>query len=281
VLENSERVLIHIDLAGGEWTDGATETASMLTLMRSMVRNIVHLQDVHTRLTNRLHRRRKGTGRRAVEQLENERARLGSELHTGVGQQLTAIGFQLDIIERVPAPLPVPVQDALGKIRTLTAKAHDQARSLSHWLHPPEWQRLSLFDALGQLWELSGIPEMFGDRAVLRRVPLSAEPYLAAKKLLYRSAQELLQNAVRHSGATHLTMSLEERGGKYRLVIEDDGKGLDLDQIAIGEASLKKGIGLRTLREQLYANNGEFRVTSGSSGTRIEIVLPVRDPGEV
>jgi two-component system, NarL family, sensor kinase len=274
------RTVIRIHLATGSWSERSQELAGMLALVRSMVANIVHLQEIHIRLSRRILRRGRGSGRKALQLLEMERARLGSELHTGVGQQLTAIGFQLDIIERASAPLPDAVRDSLGKIRTLTSKAHEQARSLSHLLYPPDYARQTIHDLLTQLWELSGIPEMFGVEATLRLMPLSLEPYLTAKRLLYRAAQEAVQNVVRHSGATRVAMVLEEKAGQFRLSITDNGRGVGLDSLLESASSLKKGIGLRSIREQAFANGGECRIVSGPGQTQIEVTLPVRDPAE-
>jgi two-component system, NarL family, sensor kinase len=274
------RTVIRIHLATGAWSERSQELAGILALVRSMVANIVHLQDIQIRLSLQVLQRGRGSGRKALQLLEMERARLGSELHTGVGQQLTAIGFQLDIIERASAPLPDAVRDSLGKIRTLTSKAHEQARSLSHLLYPPDYARQTMQDLLTQLWELSGIPEMFGAEATLRLMPLSVEPYLTAKRLLYRTAQEALQNVVRHSSATRVAMVLDERAGRFRLSITDNGKGVELDSLLESTTSLKKGIGLRSIREQAYANGGECRIVSGPGQTQIEVTLPVRGPAE-
>ena len=145
-------------------------------------------------------RRRGRDGRTAVRQIERERQRLGRELHTGVCQMLAAIHLHLEVIAtELPSP-PANVGHALNRIATLAADSLQQVRDISRRLHPPEWQRLTLESALRQLWEVSGVPERFA--ASLRIHPLSSEPALEAKIVIYRGLQEALSNMVRHSQAT-------------------------------------------------------------------------------
>ena len=83
----------------------------------------------------------------------------------------------------------------------------DQVRALSHRLHPPEWQRLTLESAVEQLWSLSGIPARF--EASLRVEPLPREPGLELKTLVYRAAQEALSNIAHPTMGTSGRMWLQ------------------------------------------------------------------------
>src|SRR5262249_43547081 len=148
---------------------------ALLALQHVFLSACFRLQRAERLLYERVHRRRRG-GSRAVRQLEMERKRLGRELHTGVGQMLAAIRLQLEVIEaQLPTPEPA-VSSALERISRLTEQALGQVRSVSHRLHPPEWQRLRLQDALRQLWQLSGIPESY--LSDLRIESLEEEPDL-------------------------------------------------------------------------------------------------------
>ena len=210
-----------------------------------------------------------------LRQMEMERQRLGRELHTGVGQQLAAIRQQIEFI-LAEAPVSQTVQQALDRISALTADALDQVRSVSQRLHPPEWQRLPLEAALRQLWELSGIPQRFA--ATLRIDPLSAEPDLDAKVLIYRAAQETISNLTRHSGASRVDAVLTEDQGQLVLAIEDDGVGFDAEAFFRAPARVAGGIGLRSIREQVTASGGKFVVESGPGRTKLEVSVPFTQP---
>jgi two-component system NarL family sensor kinase len=189
-----------------------------------------------------------------------------------VGQQLSAIRLQTEVIASLLSSPNTPVQQALDRITTLTADALEQVRSISKRLHPPEWQRLTLEDALHQLWDLSGIPQRF--EGMLQAAPLSREPDLDAKILLYRAAQEAVSNLIRHSRATRVNASLREAEGQIVLRFEDNGVGFDAPKLFDAPASVADGIGLRSVREQAEALGGRLVVESGPNGTTLEVTVP-------
>jgi two-component system NarL family sensor kinase len=244
---------------------------ALLALQQVFLNDCFRLQRAERRLYERMHRPGRG-GSRAIRQLELERQRLGRELHTGVGQMLAAIRLQLEIIEaQLPAPDP-PVSHALQRISHLADEALGQVRSVSHRLHPPEWQRLRLEDALRQLWQISGIPESF--LSDLRIESLEEEPDLEVKVLMYRTLQEALSNLVRHAGATRAELVLERRGPMLLLLIRDNGSGFDAAELFSRPAGLAGGIGLRSIREQATELGGKLIVTSGPIGTTLEVLVP-------
>lgn len=227
---------------------------------------------------DRLSRRTRRAGRtRALHQIELERQRLGRELHTTVGQQLSAIRLQSEVVATALSVDNQAAQQALDRISTLTADALEQVRSISRILHPPEWQRLSLEAALQQLWEMSGIPERF--EASLRVENLPREPSLEAKVLIYRAAQEAASNLVRHSRATRVEAVLSESAGLLALRIQDNGVGFDVASVFGSPARIGGGIGLRSIREQADELGGRLVVESGPDGTTLEVTVPIATAG--
>lgn len=217
-------------------------------------------------------RHRRPSGIRALRQIELERERLGRELHTSVGQQLSAIRLQAETIASEIAGDENPAREAVDRIFTLTTEALEQVRSVSKRLHPPEWQRLSLAAALEQLWELSGIPQRF--EASLHIGPLPHEPELEIKILLYRAAQEALSNLIRHSQATRVEAVLAEHAGQVVLTFRDNGVGFDAARVFAAAASISGGIGLRSIRDQAESLGAKLTVASGPAGTTLEITAP-------
>jgi signal transduction histidine kinase len=208
-------------------------------------------------------------GRRAtaLHQIERERQRLGRELHTGVGQMLAAIRLQL---EAVAAQMPNPaeaVQQALGRIDWLSQEALQQVRGISRRLYPPEWQKLSIEEALQQLWEVSGIAQRLDGRLSLERLP--REPAHEIKVLIYRTAQEALSNIARHSSASHAQMTLETKSDKIVLTVHDDGPGFDL-----GAPGAKGGLGLRSMRDAAAEAGARLEVESAFGSTTLRVYAP-------
>jgi signal transduction histidine kinase len=245
---------------------------TLLRVQSDFLRHFFELQRMERSLYTRTRRLRRSGGSATIRQLELERQRLGRELHTGVGQLLAAIRMQLEVIAaQLPAPSPL-VQQALTHISHLAADALDHVRTVSKRLHPPEWQRLTLEEALRQLWEASGVPQRF--EAALELHPLAQEPALEVKILLYRAAQEALSNLMRHARATRVTITLEARESGVALVVRDDGVGFDVAALLAAPASIAGGIGLRSIRDQALAVGGKLQIESGPSGTKLEVTAP-------
>jgi len=198
-----------------------------------------------------------------------ERRRVGRELHTGVGQTLAAIRLQLEVIGS-ELPLPPPrVMQALESISSLCMSALEQVRSVSKRLHPPEWQRLTLEDAVRQLWDLSAIRERF--EGELRISPLPREPEPEIKALLYRTIQESLSNIVRHSKASRIEVELRPEGDRVLLTVSDNGIGFDLAALRAAPASVTAGIGLRSIQDLVAETRGNFGIESGPLGTKLVV----------
>jgi two-component system NarL family sensor kinase len=249
------------------------EAGGLLHLQTRFVGHYFRLQRAERSLSSLTQATRPLAATSAVRQVELERERLGRDLHTGVGQLLVAIRLQLEVIAtQLPNP-PAAVQSALNRIATLANDAGEQVRSLSRQLHPPEWQRLTLEAAVRQLWENSGVPERF--EASLRVEPLPLEPEQEAKVLVYRAVQEALSNLVHHARASRVELTLEARGDRIGLNIQDNGVGFDVARLLSTPANVKQGIGLRSIREQAASLGGKLEIVSGPEGTQLELSVPL------
>lgn len=247
------------------------DLAGLADVQDRMMRHYFRLLRVQEDLDRRLRRSASGAAA-AIEQIDAERARLAHELHSGAGQALAGIKIHLELIDSYLKSPPEQVRNSLHRIGLLAQEALQQVRSLSRRVHPPDWERLGLGEALLRLWENSGIPGKF--EAALSLAPLPAEPPHHLRVLLYRVAQEALANAIRHAAAQRLSLTLTGSPGSLRLTVEDDGKGFDPAATFAG-GSASHGIGLRSMHEQVRWTGGELRVESGTWGTRITACVPV------
>lgn len=236
------------------------------------------LERLEAKLSREARQRLPHAGRTAIRQMELERQRLGRDLHTGIGQLLAATRLQVETIEQQWPDPPPAVKQALERIKDLASQALDQVRAVSRRLHPPEWQRLTLAEAVRQLWDLSGLPERTAARIAIS--PGLPEPDLETKILLYRALQEALSNIAGHSRATAVSVTLEERGGRMALTVYDNGVGFDAPALWNSPARVGSGIGLRAVREQAAAMGGELSVRSGEGGTTLEVSVPLEEPPE-
>lgn len=211
----------------------------------------------------------RSTGTAILRELERERSRIARELHAGAGQPLAGIKMNLEMLDDdCFAVLPQRGREALARLRTLAQQAIEQVRAVSHRLHPPEWQNLTIAEALRNLITLSGLATRLDVRLNIEMLPV--EPSHATKIAIYRCAQECISNIVRHSGATSLTVSLGARGSTIELGIEDNGSGFD-------RSIPGDGIGLAALDEYASAMGGTCEIASGPTGTAVVVKLPLTE----
>lgn len=220
-----------------------------------------------------------------VQELAVERARMGRELHAGVGQPLSGIKMNLEILESFTDGLPVPALEAFARLQKLVDEALGQTRALAHRLCPPAWQLLPIATALRQLIDSSGIASRM--RTSVDVDPGLIEPSHAARIAIYRCAQECLSNTTRHSDATCFELSLRMRAVPPN-VNESDANHCDVNQSDVaghclelavrdnGHGILREGsgIGLEAIREHAGSLGGSATVTSNPQGTTIVVSLP-------
>jgi signal transduction histidine kinase len=203
-------------------------------------------------------------GGRLLNAQEAERARIARELHDDACQQMTVLTLDLELISHLTGASPEGTRAA----HTAVDRAHNVVRSLralSHRLHPANLRLIGLIPALDSLQrELST-----GDTTVTfshANVPAALSHDLML--CLFRVAQEGVQNALKHSGASDVSIRLTGAAGTLTLVVEDNGVGFDVEVV-------HRGLGLISMAERVEQAGGTLRVRSTpGDGTKLEATLP-------
>jgi signal transduction histidine kinase len=206
---------------------------------------------------------------RAVEVQEDERKRLARELHDEIGQALTSILIQLKTVQDEK-----DVNEIINRIdnlRQLTSETIEELRRLAMDLRPTALDNLGIAAALRwhtrQCAERAGVDIHFSEPDYFERLPSHIE------LILYRVAQEGLNNAIRHGKASRIELGLEIDETTVRLTISDNGKGFQKNE-------RYSGLGLVGIRERVELLEGHFTLDS-SPGTGtcllIEIPVPVKE----
>jgi len=209
------------------------------------------------------------------ESIEDERRRIGRELHDETSQSLAAALLNIDMTLPGFQGCSKEVQDRVANARALITHCLAQIKLLVYDLRPSMLDDFGLTPALR--WyvkthlDLSGLTVETDLEATDRRLPAEVETGL------YRIAQESLSNVVKHSGATRATLRLEARSGYAALAVEDNGVGFDREDTA-ADASDRYGVGMLSMRERTAALGGTFHVESAvGRGTRISVVIPLEE----
>ena len=206
---------------------------------------------------------------RAVARVEeDERRRLARELHDGLGQTLTALKHRLAQLGGDVAP---EARDRLDAAIALCGDALEDTRALSRLLRPP------ILDDLGLEAALRALARTLGESSGLS-IDVAVEPLPDLdgdlQTLVFRVAQEALNNAAKHAQAKEVILRVVARGGLLQLQVADDGRGCDPDaMLASG------GSGLGGMRERLRLYGGQLQVESGAQGTLLRASLPIAAEG--
>ena len=221
------------------------------------------------------------TNRRRLEQqiLEAsaaEQRRIGHELHDGLCQQLAALAFSVEMLDRRLQGKAPDEGPAVRKLAAEVDAATTLARTLSHGLNPVDVHAGGLPAALKGL--ASKVSELYQVDCRFRRQGTPPETDGATSTHLYRIAQEAISNAVRHGKARHIDLHLNGSPGVLTLSVEDDGTGLPADsQGKPGQAKPPSGIGLQTMAYRARMMGGVLDVRPGRTrGVVVMCSIPVR-----
>lgn len=252
--------------------DSRGELERLACMQLRVSRNYFRLLEADRELRARTGGTPRTLGTILADSLDAERQRLARELHTGVGQSLAGIHVHVSLVEAGLSDPPEPVRKSLNRIAALAGTALEQVRGLSRQLYVPAWQAHSLVLALRNLWEASGISERFAATLDLRE--LSGEPPPEVRRAIYLAAQEGISNAIRHSDARQVRMSLREEGGRVSLEVADDGSGFGAPADP-ARTPPSPGIGLRSMRDLARQMGGDFQAQSTPAGAQLTISFPV------
>ena len=204
-----------------------------------------------------------------AEVAEAERQRLARELHDQVGQNLTALGINLNIVRtQMPEGAAAPVRSRLEDSLSLVEQTAERIRDVMANLRPPALDDYGLVAALQ--WYAEQLARRTNTAiAVEGEEPI---PRLAARveNALFRIAQEALINVAKHAQATQVTVTVEVEGGTLRLIVADDGIGFDPAHLPEPDGS--RGWGLLTMTERAEAVDGHCRIESyPRQGTQVTV----------
>ena len=206
-----------------------------------------------------------GMNRRMIEAQEQERARIGRELHDDVNQRLAMLAIEMDQLLENPSELQGRVQD----LRRQVTEIASDVQALSHELHS------SKLVYLGVVAGMKSWCREFAERQRMEIDFRSEGPGAVPFEIglcLFRVLQEALHNTVKHSGARSVKVQMVERANEIHLVISDSGAGFDLEA-----ARQSRGLGLTSMQERVRLVNGTITIQSQPRhGTIIRVHVPFK-----
>lgn len=225
-----------------------------------------------------VHARLRIEARRAERAEEEERCRIARELHDEFGQALTGLKFDLAWfgLKLTQSPALTGGRDLLNKVQSMSGSVTallESVRATAAALRP------AMLDDLGLVPALECLATMFQHRTGARCV-IDVAPELSSFALpsevsaaLFRIAQELLTNVMRHAAASQVHMRLFQNDGRVTLEVTDNGKGITRERMTTPQS-----FGLRGMEERASLLGGHFNIAGTPGvGTRACISLPVAE----
>lgn len=199
---------------------------------------------------------------------EKERKRIADELHDSLGQSLTAISTSVrNALQQVGDKVKTGFESLEG-IMPIIEQSIVEVRRIGMNLRPAILDDLGLLATIG--WFIREYQIAYPSIRVEKQAEIQetqVPDYL--KAVIYRILQESMNNIAKHSKASLVRLSLKEKSDRIELVIEDNGIGFDLE-------SIKKGLGLGSMRERAEFSGGSFDIESvGGKGTIIRASWPL------
>ncbi|QYC45889.1 Oxygen sensor histidine kinase NreB [Nonomuraea coxensis DSM 45129] len=235
---------------------GGRQSRQQLDVMAKHLAELAHA----VRLSTDLHDSRE----RITATRDEERRRLGRELHDGLGPSLTSVTMTLDEARRRLERDPGSVDELLVRFREEMTATLDSVRELVDGLRPPALEELGLPGALRDV--ARDVP---GPCVEIRTAgePLDDLP-AGVETAAYRIVQEALTNARRHARASRIEVTLARGDGVLRVTVADDGVGLPEEP--------SPGVGLTSMRERAAEIGGTCAIAARpSGGTAVTATLPL------
>ncbi|GAA4397614.1 hypothetical protein GCM10023187_07270 [Nibrella viscosa] len=196
---------------------------------------------------------------------QQERQRLAQELHDHIGPDLAVLRLQMEIDQRNDR---VDIQSLVQSYISSLNRIMFDLRQVSHALMPVDLKEQGLVRTLEQfvnrLSLLPNAPEINFVHDVPR--PLSE----TTEQFLFQVAKELLNNSIKHAGASLIDVELYQENGAVQLAVADNGQGYNPEDLGVTE-----GIGLRSIRNSVARLNGTFTILAKPDrGMVHQITLP-------
>jgi signal transduction histidine kinase len=205
---------------------------------------------------------------------EDERKRIAGELHDTIGSCLSGVKFKIqNVLQQIGKDSNI-TEESLSSIIPVVQEGIEECRRMQQDLRP------SILDDLGLLATLSWFCRRF--ETIYSHVRTEQTVQIdegeipnGLKIVIYRVAQEAMNNVAKHSKADLVRLSLQKTDGKMELTIRDNGQGFNPEKVIFQEGT-KRGLGLSSMKERTELSGGFFAVESvEGKGTTIRASWPL------
>jgi PAS domain S-box-containing protein len=202
---------------------------------------------------------------------DEERRRIGREIHDSLGQYLSVLKMKLDSMSATQ-----PTSEELRECGNLADECVKEVRTLSYLLYPPMLEEMGLTSAIP--WYLEGFSKRSGIKTSFQAPKDFGRLSRDAELVLFRVLQESLTNVQRHSGSPSADISISHADTVVTMQVRDHGKGMSTAILEQGNQDWmgSLGVGLRGMSERLRQLGGLLEIASDESGTEVRATVPLQ-----
>jgi len=278
----SSRYVYQSDRAGGYYlrtlspvrdVEGSIAAVTVISKdITEIIRAEEDLRQANEKLS-REHYQRKVLSKRLIDLLEKDRRQVAMELHDHIGQILTSLKIDIEMLHRKLEPENRALEAQITVAQERTIQALRDIKNISQGLRPSMLDKLGLVPSLRELFNQIQKQTDIEIRFFSRNVPKRFAP---EKELaVFRIAQEATTNTIKYAGAKQVFVNLVKKGEGLSLSVEDDGIGFDPKRV-MQPAGEGPPLGLLVMRERAEQLGGEFILESqAGKGTHILVEIPV------
>lgn len=206
---------------------------------------------------------------------DEERRRIARELHDSLGQYLTVVKMNLDLLS-----MNLAGKREIELVSDCTQTVNQcltETRTLSHLLHPPLLDEAGFISAAR--WYAEGLAQRSGIAVNLDFPSGLQRLHRDVETALFRALQETLTNVHRHSGGSAVDVRLQVDAEQVRMEVKDNGRGIPEQRVRrIAKDGVGAGVGLAGMRERVREVGGSLVLLSAPTGTSVVVTIPLAQP---
>lgn len=206
---------------------------------------------------------------------DEERRRIGREMHDSLGQYLTALKMKLGVLRVQESSLTPENAQRFDDCNHLLDECVKEVRTISYLLYPPMLEEMGLKSAV--TWYLDGFAQRSGIKTTFKINENFGRVSRDVELAIFRLLQESLNNSLKHSGTAKVDIKMSRANGTLHLQVRDYGRGLP-ETLLSQPGSSWMGVGLRGMNERMLQIGGRLSVGNATPGTLVQATVPAQEP---
>ena len=256
-----------------QWIDAIIIIIAVLLLTISILLINIHKRKLTERALTNSQEDLRALAWRLAEAEETERKMLSRELHDEIGQNLTILGVNLNLLRSlISKDSAEMIQSRINDSVIIVKQTTERVRNLMSNLRSPvldDYGLVAAIDLYGKQWSSRTSIDI-----VIRGPQTDLHLPARVENAMFRIIQESLTNVVKHAKASQVVITISVTQGKLNVSVEDNGVGYNISHMGIGKG--ERGWGLVTMSERALAIGGTCRVQSMPGlGTHVFVEVPI------